>query len=145
MEKNKGGRPQKLLPDDETIKRVEGLGQIQCTTREAAAVLGVCHDTFLKFIDQHEKAKKAFEDGKENGKASLRRMQLKSAQNGNITMQIWLGKQLLGQKDQIKTESENNINVTVTHVRDQLSRKLGRLALTGEARSLAEQPVSGRA
>lgn len=33
------------------------------------------------------------------GKRSLRRMQWKSAKGGNATMQIWLGKQLLGQTD----------------------------------------------
>lgn len=31
------------------------------------------------------------------GKMSLRRMQLKSAREGNVTMQIWLGKQKLKQ------------------------------------------------
>ncbi len=62
-------------------------------------MLGVCHDTFLKFIDQNKKARDAFEFGKENGKASLRRMQFKGAESGNTTMLVWLGKQYLEQKD----------------------------------------------
>jgi hypothetical protein len=33
------------------------------------------------------------------GKASLRRAQWKTALDGNPTMQIWLGKQNLGQRD----------------------------------------------
>ena len=37
--------------------------------------------------------------GMEQGKASLRRMQYGAANKGNVTMQIWLGKQYLGQND----------------------------------------------
>ena len=48
-------------------------------------------------------------------------------------------------RDKHEVETTQNVNVTVTHVRDQLSRKLGRLAAAGEAPSLAEQPVAGRA
>jgi len=33
------------------------------------------------------------------GNVSLRQAQLKSALNGNVTMQVWLGKQHLGQKE----------------------------------------------
>jgi len=40
----------------------------------------------------------------ENGRSSLRRLQWKSATNGNITMQIWLGKQYLGQRDMHSAE-----------------------------------------
>lgn len=39
--------------------------------------------------------------GKENGKAKLRDIQLRSAMNGNVTMQIWLGKQYLNQTDKV--------------------------------------------
>ena len=38
---------------------------------------------------------------------SLRRMQFEKAQTGNTTMLIWLGKQMLGQKDKIETSEEN--------------------------------------
>jgi hypothetical protein len=37
--------------------------------------------------------------GREDVKMSLRRAQLQLALNGNPTMLIWLGKQLLGQQD----------------------------------------------
>ena len=45
--------------------------------------------------------------GRDQGKTSLRRMQWEKAQSGNTTMLIWLGKQMLGQKDKLET-SENN-------------------------------------
>lgn len=104
----KNGRPvgsTKLQPTEETINQIKGLARIQCTMREAAAVLGVHPETFSAFLDAHENARIAWEDGKENGKAALRRLQYKQAENGNATMQIWLGKQWLEQAD--KAENAN--------------------------------------
>ena len=113
--KNLGGRPPKLEPTDEIIKQIHGLSRIQCTMREAAAVLGVHRDTFSRFINTHEKAMAAWEDGAEDGKASLRRLQFKNAEAGNPTMQVWLGKQWLDQKD--KAEADYNVSMSVTEVK----------------------------
>jgi hypothetical protein len=44
------------------------------------------------------------ERGSAKGRVSLRRLQMKAAESGNSTMLVWLGKQLLGQKDQVKVE-----------------------------------------
>lgn len=83
------GRPAKPL-DAEVIRK---LAQIHCTTEEIASVCGVSKDTIeRRFMD-------VLIDGRAKGKASLRRLQWDAAQKGNITMMIWLGKQLLGQKD----------------------------------------------
>ena len=53
--------------------------------------------------------------GREKGKSRLRDYQLAAAQNGNVTMLIWLGKQYLGQKDiqdvDIREMPEITINV----------------------------------
>lgn len=101
--KGKAGRPvgaTKLKMSDELAKQIEGLARIQCTMKEAAAVLGVNVDTFSDFLRLHQKARDAWEHGKETGKASLRRNQFKMAEH-NPTMAIWLGKQCLGQKDQV--------------------------------------------
>lgn len=35
-------------------------------------------------------------------RTSLRRMQWSKAKEGNVTMMIWLGKQVLGQKDRVE-------------------------------------------
>lgn len=48
-------------------------------------------------------------------------------------------------RDKHEVERTETVNITVTHVRDQLSRKLGRLASGRTEGSLAEQPVAGRA
>lgn len=42
--------------------------------------------------------------GKAMGCISLRRKQMQVAEAGNVTMLIWLGKQLLGQRDQIDSQ-----------------------------------------
>jgi len=39
------------------------------------------------------------EKGREGMKLSLRRMQYQTADKGNVAMQIWLGKQYLGQRE----------------------------------------------
>lgn len=110
-ERAKTGRPPKLVVTDELLKQIEGLARIQCTQREAAAVLRVDRDTFGLFLRSQEKAREAWETGQEAGRASLRRLQFKNAENGNATLQIWLGKQWLDQKD--KTESTVDVGTTL--------------------------------
>lgn len=98
-----GGRPLKLKADEATLKIVKGLGNIQATGKECAAVLGVTEPTWLKFKKDHPSVENAFRDGIGNGLASLRRRQFEAAQAGNATMLIWLGKQYLDQRDQQQT------------------------------------------
>ena len=102
------GRPKKLQPDEKTIKQVETLSGISCTKADAAAVLGVTEKTFIVFLQQHEKAAEAWEQGKGLGRVSLRRMQWETAKR-SVTMQIWLGKQMLGQTDKVEEKVEANV------------------------------------
>lgn len=131
--KAKTGRPPKLVETEELLTQIQGLAQIQCTQREAAAVLRVDRDTFGLFLRSHQKAREAWEIGLESGKASLRRMQFKSAANGNVASQIWLGKQWLDQKD--KAESTVNINkfeqMTDEQLRSQFAAALRDAAALG--------------
>jgi hypothetical protein len=90
------GRPLKPL-DEETIAR---LARIQCTNEEIAAICGCHRDTL------HERFSDVIKRERESGKSSLRRLQWKSATKGNVTMQIWLGKQLLGQKDKVEHSAD---------------------------------------
>jgi hypothetical protein len=89
--------------------KAEKLAAIMCTQSEIASVLGVSlalleHDP--EFIRIHKK-------GMEQGKASLRRMQYSAAKDGNITMQIWLGKQYLGQRDKQDVEHSGEVEQTL--------------------------------
>lgn len=101
-EKHKGGRPKKELD----YKLIEELSNIQCTQDEIASCLGVNVKTLRadeKFLDLYKK-------GQECGKKSLRRYQFECAKKGNSAMLIWLGKQYLGQRD--------NIDVSTTKMDD---------------------------
>jgi AraC-like DNA-binding protein len=96
-EKKKVGRPKIEINEDQ----LEKLASILCTMEEMASFFGCSVDTLERnFADTIKK-------GKDKGRMSLRRLQFEKAQTGNTTMLIWLGKQMLGQKDKIET-SENN-------------------------------------
>lgn len=95
-----------LNADEKTLGIVEGLAKIQCTQREAAAVLGVHHHTFLALLKRSAEARLRWENGLESGKASLRRNQFKLSET-NAVMAIWLGKQYLGQREPVRYEEEH--------------------------------------
>lgn len=98
--KHAGGRP-RLTFD---LRQVEELGRIQSTQAELAAVLGCGLSTVKDRLATDPEFSAAYKEGLESGKSSLRRLQWKSAVGGNVTMQIWLGKQYLGQQDKQMTE-----------------------------------------
>jgi len=107
--KGKMGRPPKLEVTEQMLDQIRALGRIQATEAEAAAVLRVHRNTFCAFMKKSMEALDAYEGGKQEGRASLRRKQFAMAEK-SATMQIWLGKQYLGQKDRI----EQDVNIT-TH------------------------------
>lgn len=115
----KMGRPPKIVD----CKTVEKLAMIHCTQKEIAAVLGVHEDTLAN--QYNGKAfTAAFDRGWLRGKESLRRAQWKSAlDRGNITMQIWLGKQYLGQRDIVITEQRGEIQFSEKPALRRLSTK----------------------
>ena len=85
------------------LTELEKLCVLQCTDEEIAAWFG----TSTRTIERRRKEPKfaeVMERGKAKGRISVRRMQLKLLEGGNATMAVWLGKQLLGQRDQIATE-----------------------------------------
>lgn len=92
------GHPPKLKQDETTLKTLEGLGMIHASLREAAAVLGVKHQSLVAFFKRWPEGEEAFEFGKEKGRANLRRLQFHLAQK-NAAMAIFLGKNMLGQAD----------------------------------------------
>lgn len=84
-------------------KDVEAVGRLQCTRREAAAFLDIRVKQFDNLLRSNEAVRKAFERGKQLGKLSLRRKQLRLA-GVNATMAIFLGKNILGQQDKSSVE-----------------------------------------
>jgi hypothetical protein len=92
----KRGRPKKQID----LELVERLAHIQCTHAEIASALSVSVDT----LTRNKQFAEVYKRGAEGGRKSLRRMQFESANRGNVVMQIWLGKQYLGQSDHVTSE-----------------------------------------
>lgn len=104
--KGAGNAPKDYLIDWD---KVDTLCRMQCTGEEIASVFNIDYDTLNKYCKQNNGM--GFGDYRkfkaEGGKASLRRRQWLTAENGNVVMQIWLGKQYLGQKDKQDFSSDD--------------------------------------
>ncbi len=103
------GRPPILFTEPDW-QNIEKLCSLMCTADEISHFMGISIDTLSRrvsetygctFADYHKKHSV-------NAIVSLRRAQWQNAMEGNATMQIWLGKQYLGQK--------NNLDVTVAPI-----------------------------
>src|SRR3981081_1607689 len=83
------------------LAELEKLCSLQCTDVEIAAWFNVTTRT----IEGRRKVKRfadVMERGKAQGRISFRRMQMKLLEQGNATMGVWLGKNILGQVDEIR-------------------------------------------
>jgi len=89
--------------------QAEKMASIHCTGEEIANVLGFSYDTLERRIKEDGWVNFAewFKRHSATGKMSLRRMQFELAKKGNATMQIWLGKNYLGQVDHHETTITN--------------------------------------
>jgi hypothetical protein len=83
------GRNAVVVPPDE----VEHLAQLGCTDAEIARYFGVKEDTLRRHFETE------LAHGRHNLKTTLRQAQLRVALEGNPTMLIWLGKNLLSQNE----------------------------------------------
>lgn len=110
---NNGGRPKKEID----LKMFETMCGIQCTKEEICNILDInektltrwCNDTYgIGFYDIYKKKSAT-------GKMSLRRMQFKLAEK-NATMAIFLGKNYLGQKDNVEITDNREINEQIQNI-----------------------------
>ena len=132
------GRTPTLRADEATLKIVKGLGNIQATSKECAAVLGVSEPTWIKFKHDNPEVANLLFEGQGQGLASLRRRQFTAAEAGNPTMLIWLGKQYLGQSD--KQEIAQTVAVTHTDARTALESLIDRQVTAGSSPGGAGKP-----
>jgi hypothetical protein len=110
----KMGRPKKDI--DFTV--VDKLCGLQCTGEEIASFLDVDYDTLCRRCVS-EKGKtfaEYFDQKRKIGKVSLRRHQFQAASNLNSTMLIWLGKQFLGQRDQLDLDLSGGVEVHTDNI-----------------------------
>lgn len=77
---------------------LEKLCVLHSTNEEIAAWFGCSVRTIEKYSKQPEIAG-VMRRGRAKGQISVRRAQMRLLEAGNATMGVWLGKQLLGQRD----------------------------------------------
>ena len=94
--RRKPGPAQKPIDLDLLAK----LGTIHCTMAECAAMLGCAADRFIR----DKVANRVYYEAREKGKMSLRRRQFQLAMEGDKTMLVWLGKNMLAQTDRAAVE-----------------------------------------
>lgn len=93
----KTGRPKKYDINPKEIKKLAGYG---CTNTEIADFYG-CDESLIRKTYSEILTKSRAEE-----KFRLRKIQWLAAENGSVPMMIWLGKQILGQKD--KPDANND-------------------------------------
>jgi len=86
-------RPKKYNINDKEVLKLASYG---CTNTEIADFYG-CDESLIRKSYSENLTK-----GRANVKIRLRKLQWQSAENGNVTMQIFLGKNILGQQDKIE-------------------------------------------
>lgn len=107
----KMGRPE--IPIDK--EEFEKLCGIHATLIEIAGWFDCCEDTIENWCKKTYGVtfSDIFKKKSGRGKISLRRQQFQSAMKGNVSMQIWLGKQHLGQSDKAELDQDQSIVVNL--------------------------------
>ena len=96
-------------------QQFKNLCNMQCTLVEIAGFFNCSEDTIERWCKRELKMgfADAFKRYSMNGRISLRREQFRVAQNGNVSMLIWLGKQYLGQKEQAEVSLDTSVDESV--------------------------------
>lgn len=95
------GRPRHEFTEEQK-EMVTKLSELFASETEIAYVMGINRSTLRKYPE-------LMEMGKAKAKVKLRRAQMDKALEGNPTMLIWLGKQMLGQSDNPGDDDSNII------------------------------------
>lgn len=122
----KKGRPRKEIAKLE----FEALCKLQCTEREICGVFGVCEDTLNAWCKRTYRMtfSEAYKTYSVDGKVSLRRMQFNLAKS-SAAMAIFLGKNLLGQRDDpiplADEDTQAAVNAQTLAIADLINRPAG--------------------
>lgn len=134
------GRPAKPISYD-TIRRAASIG---CSIEELAVMAGLSRSNFSLRLKEDDALLEAIERGRAAGQATLRRLQWQQAKAGNPTMLIWLGKQLLGQRDVVETEhsGDHTVRVEIVQVPAAQAKARFEIAEIGNPASADESRLS---
>ena len=101
------GRPKFIID----YGKVEAMASVMATQEEIANFLGCSRDTLMR----DEQFCNIYKKGLDTGKMSLRRKQFKLADK-NASMAIFLGKNYLGQKDNVEITDNREINEQIQNI-----------------------------
>ena len=111
-------RPKKEI-DAEQVRKLAG---INCSMEEIGSIVGCSVDTLeRRFAD-------VIKEGRTHGRMSLKRKQFEVAMGGNVSMLIWLGKNVLGQRDIPEGENQERPHHSIYklhHDRNHTDKKTG--------------------
>lgn len=99
-------------------KKVDRYLQAHCDGAGIAGLLGIDPETLYRACQRDHKIgfSEYAAQKKGEGKELLKARQFETAMSGNVSMQIWLGKQYLGQRDKSdvdQTGAPSSLNITV--------------------------------
>jgi hypothetical protein len=94
------------------LAELEKLSAMQATNEEIAAFFGLSCRTIQRRLKSNRFAE-IVERGRAKGRLSLRRQQLKLVEGGSAPMAIFLGKNLLGQRDTFEFAATAQVQVVV--------------------------------
>lgn len=114
-------------------KQFENLCALQCTEEEICDWFDICTETLNAWCKRTYKKRfsEVFAQKRGNGKISLRRSQWKLAEK-SAAMAIWLGKQFLGQRD--------NVDVTVSDAKGIALDELEKMVIKNDGNGGGEAP-----
>lgn len=101
LKENKGGRPCTIDILDPNIRsQIELFGRLAATQQEIADYYRVDLRTVQRwFADDKSEFCRIYKKARSEANTSLRRVQMEKALSGDSGMLIWLGKQLLNQRE----------------------------------------------
>jgi len=113
--KNPVGRPRTEIDVD----KLRSICLLNCTMPEIAAYLEIPLRTLEDKVRENSEYQAIIKEGRERGKLSVRRKQFQIMESDNsVTMAIWLGKQLLGQRDKHDVVTEDKTGQKLTEAFD---------------------------
>lgn len=150
--RNLDGQPRKEID----LQELEKLCGLQCTIKDIAGWFNVTPQTIDNRIAEvtrlydHEGEQRNFKQimelGYAKGRVSLRRKQMQAADALQPTMLVWLGKQVLGQKDNLELSGPGGgpIQANVTSdPHERVLSELSRIAATGDPGTGDKGPPAG--
>lgn len=109
------GRPLGAFKEvTDPIERIQKLAEIGCTDSEIAACCDISETTLQTRFPV------LLKKGRENFKSEIRSMQFKRAKEGSDAMLIWLGKVVLGQKEDntLRIDATDTLAAFVASIRE---------------------------